>query len=159
MIFQLRNLYFILALIGFSHLSSALNLDSLDVVRFKKHVTSLDYISRQTDNSKYFLNLTSQYCDSILSIDSDSEFAINFKNRINLTLATCDQNMNHKVELFPFFNGFPSYMGFADDPIEYAYDAALESLLESKYIKLQNGPISQTNISSIVIRNECGSEV
>ena len=107
MIFQLRNLYFILALIGFSHLSSALNLDSLDVVRFKKHVTSLDYISRQTDNSKYFLNLTSQYCDSILSIDSDSEFAINFKNRINLTLATCDQNMNHKVELFPFFNGFP----------------------------------------------------
>ena len=159
MIFQLRNLYFILALIGFSHLSSAINLDSLDVVRFKKHVTSLDYISRQTDNSKYFLNLISQYCDSILSIDSDSEFAINFKNRINLTLATCDQNMNHKVELFPFFNGFPSYMGFADDPIEYAYDAALESLLESKYIKLQNGPISQTNISSIVIRNECDDEM
>ena len=46
MIFQLRNLYFILALIGFSHLSSAINLDSLDVVRFKKHVTSLDYIFR-----------------------------------------------------------------------------------------------------------------
>ena len=29
-----------------------------------------------------------------------------------LTLNTCEDNINHKVQLFPFFKGFPYYMGF-----------------------------------------------
>jgi hypothetical protein len=133
--------------------------DSLKIKRLKNHVSSLDYITRQIDNSKFYLNLNKSYCDSILSIDPANQFALDFKNKINLTLATCDQNINHKIELFPFFNGFPDYMGFADDPIEYAYDASLEKLLSSKYPKVQNGPISGTNISSIVVRNSCDDEM
>ena len=50
-------------------------------------------------------------------------------------------------------------MGFADDPIEYAYDDSLEKLLSSKYPKVQNGPISSTNISSILVRNSCDDEM
>ena len=133
--------------------------DSLKIKRLKNHVSSLDYITRQIDNSKYYLNLNKSYCDSILSLDSSNKFALDFKNKINLTLATCDQNINHKIELFPFFNGFPNYMGFADDPIEYAYDDSLEKLLSSKYPKVQNGPISSTNISSILVRNSCDDEM
>ena len=133
--------------------------DSLKIKRLKNHVSSLDYITRQIDNSKFYLNLNKSYCDSILSIDPSNKFALDFKEKINLTLATCDQNINHKIELFPFFNGFPHYMGFADDPIEYAYDDSLEKLLSSKYPKVENGPISNTNISSIVVRNSCDDEM
>ena len=134
-------------------------IDTLKIKRLKNHVSSLDYITRQIDNSKFYLNLNKSYCDSILSLDPENQFALDFKSKINLTLATCDQNINHKIELFPFFNGFPEYMGFADDPIEYAYDASLEKLLNSKYPKVQNGPISGTNISSIVVRKSCDDEM
>ncbi len=134
-------------------------IDSLKIKRLKNHVSSLDYITRQIDNSKFYLNLNKSYCDSILAIDSTNQFALDFKNKINLTLATCDQNINHKIELFPFFNGFPDYMGFADDPIEYAYDSSLEKLLNSKYPAVENGPILNTNISSIVVRNSCDDEM
>jgi len=139
--------------------SQSINSDSLNVEKYKRHISSLDYISRQTDSNPFFLNLANEYCDSILNIDKDNVYAINFKNKINLTLATCDQNMNHKVELFPFFNGFPSYMGFADDPIEYAYDDAINKLFESKYIKLHNGPIKDANITSIIVRDNCDDEM
>ena len=33
--------------------------------KYKRHVTTLDYISRKTDNNKYFLNLALNYCDSL----------------------------------------------------------------------------------------------
>ena len=56
--------------------------------------------------------------------------------------------MNHVVELFPFFHGFPEYMGFADDPIEYAYDDALNKLFSLKHIKLSKSPIKDANITS-----------
>ena len=139
--------------------SQSISSDSLNVEKYKRHVSSLDYISRQTDSNPFFLNLAKEYCDSILNIDSENTYAINFKNKINLTLATCDQNMNHKVELFPFFNGFPDYMGFADDPIEYAYDDAINKLFSSKYIKLHNGPIKDANITSIIVRDNCDDEM
>jgi hypothetical protein len=74
MIFQLRNLYFILALIGFSHLSSAINLDSLDVVRFKKHVTSLDYVkSTKQLFQKLVIELNLGLCLSNLNIDESKK--------------------------------------------------------------------------------------
>ena len=126
--------------------------DSLLIEKYKHHLSTLDYISRQTDNSKYFLNLATTYTDSILAIDPSNDFAKDFKNKINLTLATCEQNLNHRVELFPFFNGVPNYMGFTDEPIEYAYDNAFEKLLLYE-------PISQTNITSIIVRDNCDDEM
>ena len=139
--------------------SQSAETDSLLIGKYKRHISSLNYISGQTDNGKYFLNLSNNYTDSILAIEPKNSFAKDFKNKINLTLATCDQNMNHKVQLFPFFRGLPSYLGFADDPIEYAYDDALEKLLSLKYIKLQNSPISQVNITSIAVRDNCDDEM
>lgn len=44
-------------------------IDFLKIKRLKNHVSSLDCITRQIDNSKYYLNLNKYYCDSILSID------------------------------------------------------------------------------------------
>ena len=149
----------VITLIPINLKSQSISSDSLNVEKYKRHVSSLDYISRQTDSNPFFLNLAKEYCDSILNIDSENTYAINFKNKINLTLATCDQNMNHKVELFPFFNGFPDYMGFADDPIEYAYDDAINKLFSSKYIKLHNGPIKDANITSIIVRDNCDDEM
>ena len=137
--------------------SQSINSDSLNVEKYKRHISSLDYISRQTDSNPFFLNLAKEYCDSILNIDSENTYAINFKNKINLTLATCDQNMNHKIELFPFFNGFPDYMGFADDPIEYAYDDAINKLLSVSALSFV---LDKTNITkSILIRDKCDDEM
>ena len=48
--------------------------------------------------------------------------------------------MNYKVQLFSYFSGFPSYMGFADDAIEYAYDDALNDLFATKFKKIGNTP-------------------
>ena len=80
-------------------------IDSLKIKRLKNHVSSLDYITRQIDNSKYYLNFNKSYCDSILSINPSNKFALDFKEKINLTLANCNQN----IELFPFFNSFSHY--------------------------------------------------
>ena len=108
--------------------------------RFHQHIETLEYMSRKTDNSKYYLDLALVYCDSLGAISKDDSWLTSQRKKIELTLGTCDQNMNHKVELFPFFNGFPSYMGFADDAIEYAYDDALNTLFETTYPSVQRGP-------------------
>ena len=51
-------------------------IDSLKIKRLKNHVSSIDYITRQIDNSKFYLNLNKSYCDSILAIDSVNQFAL-----------------------------------------------------------------------------------
>lgn len=140
--------------VGFSQSNDR---DSLLVERYKRHITSLDYISRKTDNNKYFLNLANTYTDSILEIDSSNFFAKDFKNKFSLTLLTCEENMNHKVELFSFFDGIPNYMGFADDPIEYAYDKAINKLLSVSALAFV---LDETNITkSILIREKCDDEM
>lgn len=159
---MLKNRIFLVilsCLFSFSSFSQNTDSELVIIEKYKRHVSSLDYISRQTDSNKFFLSLAIEYCDSILEVSPKNNFAINFKDKINLTLATVGENMNHKVELFPFFDGFPSYMGFADDPIEYAYDDALSKLLSSKYIKLHNGPIKDANITSIIVRDNCDDEM
>ena len=127
--------------------------------KFKTHVLTLDFISRKTNNSKYFLKMASKYCDSILMIGKDSSWAQSFKERIELTLVTCENNMNHRVQLFPYFNGFPTFMGFADDAIEYAYDNTLEELFNTTFKKIHVGPLSEANLCSIVIRGDCDDEM
>ena len=131
--------------------------DSLLLEKYQRHVSTLDYISRQTDNSKYFLKLATTYADSILAIDPSNSSAEDFKNKFILTLSTCDENMNHKIQLFPFFKGFPNYMGFSDDPIEYAYDDALQKLLSSKPVTFL---LNEANlVKSIIIRDNCDDEM
>ena len=131
--------------------------DSLNLIKYKKHVTSLYYISRKTDNSKYFLNLANTYADSILFINPNNLFAKEIKDKISLTLLTCKENINHKVELFPFFNGMPSYLGFVDDPIEYAYDKSINSLLSCRPVAFV---LEEANITkSLIIRGNCDDEM
>ena len=81
------------------------------------------------------------------------------KDKIDLTIATCEFNMNYKVQLFPYFSGFPDYMGFADDAIEYAYDDALNDLFATKFKKIGTSPLANVNISSIIIRRDCDDEM
>ena len=127
--------------------------------RFHQHIETLEYMSRKTDNSKYYLDLALVYCDSLGAISKDDSWLTSQRKKIELTLGTCDQNMNHKVELFPFFNGFPSYMGFADDAIEYAYDDALNTLFETTYPSVQRGPFKDAGITSILTRGDCDEEM
>jgi hypothetical protein len=127
--------------------------------KYKKHVLTLDYIGRKTNSNQYFLNLAKIYCDSILTTGVDDTWALGFKDKIDLTIATCEYNMNYKVQLFPYFNGFPSYMGFADDAIEYAYDDALNDLFATKFKKIGNTPLANVNITSIITRGDCDDEM
>ena len=127
--------------------------------RFQQHIETLEYMSRKTDNSKYYLDLALVYCDSLEAISTDRSWLESQRKKIELTLGTCEQNMNHKVELFPFFSGFPSYMGFADDAIEYAYDDALNTLFETTYPSIQRGPIKDASVTSILTRDVCDDEM
>ena len=63
-----------------SHEDISFLADSLNEIKYKRHVTSLFYIARKTDNSKYFLNLANSYLDSIFLINSNDEFAIEHQN-------------------------------------------------------------------------------
>ena len=159
MIFFIKYTTPLLIFFSFYGQSPTHNYDSAKISRLKTHISTLDYISRHTSNSKVYINLGQSYVDSILKMDSENIFALKFKDKFNLTLSTCDQNMNHKIELFAFFEGFPDYMGFADDPIEYAYDFALEKLFSLKQIKLSKSPVKDANITSIIIRDNCDDEM
>ena len=132
---------------------------STNFEKYKKHVLTLDYIGRKTNSNPYFLNLAKTYCDSILTTGVDDNWAIAFKEKIDLTIATCEFNMNYKVQLFPYFSGLPSYMGFADDAIEYAYDDALNDLFATKFKKIGNTPLANVNITSIITRGDCDDEM
>ena len=140
---------------GFSKVET----DSIKIDRFERHIKSLDYISRKTSDKKQYLNLAKSYCDSILLLDSNNAFAKKFNDKIELTLTANEFNMNHRVQLFELFNGFPEYMAFADDPIEYAYDDAIASLLQSKEIDYQKGPIGDARFPSIIVRENCDDEM
>ena len=115
---QLVN-YFILSIILFfcfatnhnSYASGNKNTIYKEHEKFKTHILTLDYISRKTASSKFFLNMAKKYCGSLLIIGMDSAWAIAFKEKIDLTIATCEFNMNHKIQLFPYFDGFPYFYG------------------------------------------------
>ena len=156
-----KSIYFLfISLFSFTSLSfSKVETDSIKIDRFERHIKSLDYISRKTSDKKQYLNLAKSYCDSILLLDSDNAFAKKFKDKIELTLIANGFNMNHRVQLFELFNGFPEYMAFADDPIEYAYDDAIASLLQSKEIDYQKGPIGDARFPSIIVRENCDDEM
>ncbi len=134
-----KSFYFLfISLFSFTSYSySNVETDSIKIDRFERHIKSLDYISRKTSDNKQYLNLAKSYCDSILELDSENEFVKKFNDKIDLTLSANELNMNHKIQLFDLLSGFPSYMSFADDPIEYAYDDAISSLLLSKEIDIQ----------------------
>ena len=156
-----KSIYFLfISLFSFTSYSySNVETDSIKIDRFERHIKSLDYISRKTSNSKLYLNFAKSYCDSILKLDGKNEFAKKFNDKIDLTLSANELNMNHKIQLFDLLSGFPSYLGFADDPIEYAYDDAINDLLLTKEIDFQKGPLGQSKIPSIIVRKNCDDEM
>ena len=132
--------------------------DSLKIEKFKNHVNTLQYISRQNYNNEYFLDLALEYVDSIQQINIDNDYAIDIKKSILLTKNTISNNVISKIEFFEFYSGLPHYYGFVDDAIEYAYDDALSQLLNTRYRVLGNIPLSESGITSILIREDCDDE-
>ena len=116
--------------------------------KYKRHVTTLDYISRKTDNNKYFLNLALNYCDSLSKFKEEVFWTTNYKNKIQLTLASSKNSMSHKVQFFNFFKELPTYMGFADTPDTYAYQNALKELYTIN-------SLADENHTSIITRGDC----
>jgi len=129
--------------------------DSLKIEKYKNHINTLQYISRQNYNTEFFLDLALKYVDSILQIQGDNNYASEIEETILLTKNTIDNNVISKIEFFEFYSGVPSYYGFVDDAIEYAYDDALTELLNLKYRVLGNIPLSEAGITSILIREDC----
>ena len=116
--------------------------------KYKRHITTLDYISRKTDNNKYFLNLALNYCDSLSKFKEEVFWTTNYKNKIQLTLASSKNSMSHKVQFFNFFKELPTYMGFADTPDTYAYQNALKELYTIN-------SLADENHTSIITRGDC----
>ena len=116
--------------------------------KYKRHITTLDFISRKTDNNKYFLNLALNYCDSLSKFKEEVFWTTNYKNKIQLTLASSKNSMSHKVQFFNFFKELPPYMGFADTPDTYAYQNALKELYTIN-------SLADENHTSIITRGDC----
>ena len=131
------------------------NLDSLKIEKYKTHINTYNYISRDNYNNEYFLDLALQYVDSIRQTEKDNIFANEVEKRILLTKNTIENNVISKIEFFDFYSGIPHYYGFIDDAIEYAYDNALTKLLSKRYKTLVNVPLSDAGITSILIRENC----
>lgn len=132
--------------------------DSLKLEQYKVHINTLQYISRQNYNNEFFLDIALQYIDSIYQIENDNNYAIDIEKSILLTKNTIVNNVISKIEFFEFYSGMPHYFGFVDDAIEYAYDDALSQLLNTRYKVLGNVPLSDANITSILVREDCDNE-
>jgi len=132
--------------------------DSLKLEQYKVHINTLQYISRQNYNNEFFLEIALQYIDSIYQIDNDNNYAIDIEKSILLTKNTIVNNVISKIEFFEFYSRMPHYFGFVDDAIEYAYDDALSQLLNTRYKVLGNVPLSDANITSILVREDCDNE-
>ena len=132
--------------------------DSLKLEQYKVHINTLQYISRQNYNNEFFLEIALQYIDSIYQIDNDNNYAIDIEKSILLTKNTIVNNVISKIEFFEFYSRMPHYFGFVDDAIEYAYDDALSQLLNTRYKVLGNVPLSDANITSILLREDCDNE-
>lgn len=133
--------------------------DSIKIEKYINHFNTLNYIARKNYSNPYFLNKSKQFLDSILLINKKNSFSNRAIKELNTTKSTIENNLINKFKLFDFYSGIPSYYAFVDDPIEYAYDDAFNALLNSKYLKLHNGPLSEANITSILIREDCDDEM
>ena len=154
----LRLKHFILIAFGFIYLEY----DAQEVKAtqaYREHVQTLEFIAGKTDNNKRYLDMALAYCDSIQGVNPSSEFAKTHRKSIELTLSTCADNMNFRVELFPFLCGIPTFFGFADDGISYAYDDALNSLFETMHTGIFEGPLKDANIKSILTKGACDNEM
>ena len=61
----------LLIFLSFYCQSQTHNDDSAKISRLKTHISTLDYISRHTSNSKVYINLGQSYVDSILKIEKE----------------------------------------------------------------------------------------
>lgn len=133
--------------------------DSLLIEQYLKHIYSLEHIIRNTDNSRFFVGISDEFCNSILTIDANNYEALKYLHKNDLIKSTCAQNVNYQVHHYSYLSGIPQWMGFADDPIEYAYDHAFSQLLDSKYFQLYNGALGNSNLTSIIINDNCSEEM
>ena len=127
---------------------------------YQKNISTLHYISRKTDNAKMFLTKTWDYTDSLLNLSDDNSWVDSVRSQLELTATTCEENLNHKVQFFPFLIGEIDYLGFADDAIEYAHDKALSKLLLTQFnFGLHFNTVQDLNLSSIIINDNCDDEM
>ena len=127
---------------------------------YQKNISTLNYISRKTDNAKMFLTKTWDYTDSLLNLSDDNRWVDSVRSQLELTATTCEENLNHKVQFFPFLIGEIDYLGFADDAIEYAHDKALSKLLLTQFnFGLHFNTVQDLNLSSIIINDNCDDEM
>ena len=138
--------------------SQSLIQDSLKIEKYKNHISTLKYISRENHNNDYFLDLALKYIDSIRLLEKNNNYVGDIEKGILLTKNTTQNNVISKIEFFKFYSGLPPYYGFVDDAIEYAYDDALSQLLNTRYRVLGNAPLSDVGITSILIRGDCDNE-
>ena len=71
--------------------------DSLLIEQYLKHIYSLEHIIRNTDNSRFFVEISDEFCDSILTVDANNNEALKYLHKNDLIKSTCAQNVNYQV--------------------------------------------------------------
>ena len=80
--------------------SIVINQDSLKIEKYKTHINTLKYISRENHNNEYFLDLALEYIDSIRLLEKDNNYVVDIEKGIFLTKNTIQNNVISKIEFF-----------------------------------------------------------
>ena len=85
---KIRN-SFVLVIIFLSASYSKLNAtvqasDSVLIEQYLKHIYSLEHIIRNTDNSRFFVEISDEFCHSILTVDADNNEALKYLHKNDL---------------------------------------------------------------------------
>ena len=65
--------------------------DSLRIEQYLKHIYSLEHIIRNTDNSRFFVEISDEFCYSTLAIDANNNVAQKYLHKNDLIKSTCAQ--------------------------------------------------------------------
>jgi hypothetical protein len=156
----MKNLFrcYTFALIVCSFSTFLLSAQTPDV--WLRHAVTYDSYGRDNGNDPDWLKQASLYCDSVIYSETSSAEQKNkanrLKKRIGITLQTCENNLNYKIEFYQFFLGKPASYGFANDPEEYAFGNAFNKILGFTYTGFGSTPISEFNIPCILLDGNCG---
>lgn len=124
-----------------------------------RHAATYDSYGRDNGNDPESLQQALDYCDSVIkdkkATENHKSRASRLKNRILITLKTCENNLNFKIEFYQFFLGIPAAFASNSHPDEHALGIACRKVLDYSYPGYGSVSIKDLNIHTILLNGNC----
>ena len=128
-----------------------------------RHASTYDAYGRENGNDPEFMRKAIVYCERAIAdpkvTPAQKTKAEKLKSRIEITLSTCENNLNHKIEFYQFFLGRPPSFTSNNDPDEHSLGLACGKILGYAYPGAGALPIQDLNIHSLVLNGNCSDEL